>query len=309
MTINDTNKFTNIVFNSLNRNFCLESGSWIDPFESFTEEDIQEYAENISEEIIKNLKPYSSEYDLKCKVGDEVWVVINRCHIEKCICETIHITDDGILYEINWSDGDELLEAFDFENNDFGKAVFLIKSEAEEALAKIFDREDKKREEIEENTLDGYKPDFEFLDVCLVIKRPVYGCSLNGVEYVLDKDGNISLFKSICLAKEFLAKNGYDELKIEAEGLDFDEYIVTAKILEFREIMKFAHSNDYWSDKLVREQLRAKWTAYCLRWKQCPDTLTYDNEIRDIFENLNIEEKGVSVQYEAFDLFMSEFLC
>lgn len=54
-----------------------------------------------------------------------------------------------------------------------------------------------------------------------IITRPIN--SINGDECICGSDGTACKFNSIAEAKEFLAKNGYTEMEIEDEGIDFVE--------------------------------------------------------------------------------------
>lgn len=56
-----------------------------------------------------------------------------------------------------------------------------------------------------------------------VIGRPINGISINGLEYVLDDDGNEIIFDSIDDAKSFLSGCGIDDDEIEAQDIQFEE--------------------------------------------------------------------------------------
>lgn len=56
-----------------------------------------------------------------------------------------------------------------------------------------------------------------------VIGRPINGISINGLEYVLDENGDELIFESIEEAKCFLSGCGIDEEEIEAQGIQFEE--------------------------------------------------------------------------------------
>lgn len=56
-----------------------------------------------------------------------------------------------------------------------------------------------------------------------IITRPINGISINGDECVCGSDDTACKFNSIAEAKEFLAKNGYTEMEIEDEGINFVE--------------------------------------------------------------------------------------
>ncbi len=53
------------------------------------------------------------------------------------------------------------------------------------------------------------------------IGRPINGISLNGLEYVLDDEGNEMLFCDRAAAEKFLCKHGYTDEDIEDEGIVF----------------------------------------------------------------------------------------
>lgn len=77
---------------------------------------------------------------LPCKVGDTVYVIDDRCGIVKCIVNEMHlgvnqeVYGDLFYYEQKADESPELVDVFDFDENDFGKTVFLIREEAEKAL-------------------------------------------------------------------------------------------------------------------------------------------------------------------------------
>lgn len=51
------------------------------------------------------------------------------------------------------------------------------------------------------------------------IARAINGISINGKEYILDKDNKIIEFESIKKAKEYLREHGVNYFR----GIDFDE--------------------------------------------------------------------------------------
>ena len=55
----------------------------------------------------------------------------------------------------------------------------------------------------------------------VVIGRPINGISINGLEYVLDENGDEMLFESEAEAKQFLIDNGFTEEDIENQGIVF----------------------------------------------------------------------------------------
>lgn len=63
--------------------------------------------------------------------------------------------------------------------------------------------------------------------MAFVIARPINGISLNGLEYVLDENGEDKTFDTKEGAYEFLKSVGYDEDSMEREGIivkDLDDY-------------------------------------------------------------------------------------
>lgn len=56
-----------------------------------------------------------------------------------------------------------------------------------------------------------------------VIARPINGISINGLEYVLDENGNELVFDNIEEAKCFLSGCGIGEDEIEAQDIQFEE--------------------------------------------------------------------------------------
>lgn len=56
----------------------------------------------------------------------------------------------------------------------------------------------------------------------IVIGRPINGVTLNGLEYILDDNGEILKFESVNAALAYLIKNaGYKWGQIEYEGIQF----------------------------------------------------------------------------------------
>lgn len=53
----------------------------------------------------------------------------------------------------------------------------------------------------------------------VIVGRPINGISLNGLEYILDDEGEIRYFDSVDEAKTLLREHGYDDE-------DFDDYLV-----------------------------------------------------------------------------------
>lgn len=58
----------------------------------------------------------------------------------------------------------------------------------------------------------------------VIIGRPINGISINGLEYVCDKDGFTIVFESEEKAKSFLHINGVTDKDIEMAGIIFEEY-------------------------------------------------------------------------------------
>lgn len=56
-----------------------------------------------------------------------------------------------------------------------------------------------------------------------IIARPINGISINGLEYVLDGNGDELVFESVEDAESFLSGCGIDKWKIEAQGIQFKE--------------------------------------------------------------------------------------
>lgn len=80
---------------------------------------------------------------LPCKVGDTVYVIDDHYGLIECIVNEIHVGVGNELYynlfyyEQTTDEPDELIDEFDFDNNDIGETVFLTKSEAEKALREV----------------------------------------------------------------------------------------------------------------------------------------------------------------------------
>jgi len=49
----------------------------------------------------------------------------------------------------------------------------------------------------------------------VIVGRPINGISLNGLEYILDDEGEIRYFDSVEEAKQLLREHGYDEDDME----------------------------------------------------------------------------------------------
>lgn len=57
----------------------------------------------------------------------------------------------------------------------------------------------------------------------VAIGRPINGISLNGLEYVLDDNGNEMLFCDRAAAEDFLHKHGYTDEDIEDSEIVFED--------------------------------------------------------------------------------------
>ncbi|HMM31601.1 MAG TPA: hypothetical protein PKB13_07475 [Clostridia bacterium] len=73
---------------------------------------------------------------LPCKVGSEVWCWSAVGELQKCVVEHVHFSGDTTQIDVYFSKRGELFDTYEFEPDDFGKTVFLTRSEAEAALAK-----------------------------------------------------------------------------------------------------------------------------------------------------------------------------
>jgi hypothetical protein len=84
-------------------------------------------------------KDKSRIVELPCKVGDTVYV-LDEYRIAKSTINTIEVGGENKLYyealcyASNADEPEELIDAFDLEDEDFGKTVFLAKEAAEQAL-------------------------------------------------------------------------------------------------------------------------------------------------------------------------------
>lgn len=76
---------------------------------------------------------------LPCKVGDAVYAIDSYYGLIKCIVNDIRVGMDNLYYTLFYYEQsvdcpDELIDTFDYDNDDLGKTVFLTKSEAKEAM-------------------------------------------------------------------------------------------------------------------------------------------------------------------------------
>lgn len=53
-----------------------------------------------------------------------------------------------------------------------------------------------------------------------VVSRPICGVTINGKEYLEDKQGNLMCFETKQDAKQFLSDNGYSVKDIADEGIE-----------------------------------------------------------------------------------------
>lgn len=53
-----------------------------------------------------------------------------------------------------------------------------------------------------------------------VVSRPICGVTINGKEYLEDKQGNLMCFETKQDAKQFLFDNGYSEKDIADDGIE-----------------------------------------------------------------------------------------
>lgn len=77
---------------------------------------------------------------------------------------------------------------------------------------------------------------------------------------------------------------------------------------ELRFILEFARERDF-LEEVERRQLRALWSAYCLRHNRCCDTRPYDEELLELWNEINKNADAVAGDadwscYERFDLYM-----
>ena len=74
------------------------------------------------------------------------------------------------------------------------------------------------------------------------VGRPINGISLNGLEYLVDDDGERMSFRSEEEAIEFLKKHGYTDDMI-ADGIVFKERDMTAEARAIADAMTALHEN------------------------------------------------------------------
>lgn len=100
---------------------------------------------------------------------------------------------------------------------------------------------------------------------------------------------------------EMLRRDGYTDAANIIEQQD-NSFNLTHEMVY---LMDFAAINDS-GDPLVREQLRALWTACCLHANGYVDTAPYDNSLHAIWERM--EAEGQTRGFEDFDDF-DNFMC
>ena len=64
-------------------------------------------------------------------------------------------------------------------------------------------------------------------------------------------------------------------------------------------------------DELFLKQLRALWTAYCFHKDIVPDTLRFDEGLKEIWQKLEEKGRGIphTMEFEEFDLYMGKLFC
>ena len=90
------------------------------------------------------------------------------------------------------------------------------------------------------------------------------------------------------------------------------------KKTELEYIKKFIkeNNNNFYYNLVPWQQLKALWVAYCLHHDLIPDTMEYDYEIKNIYEQIinqtneeNLNIKGLYINdFKTFDLFMGSVL-
>lgn len=59
--------------------------------------------------------------------------------------------------------------------------------------------------------------------MAVMIGRPINGITINGLEYVLDENGDPMKWATEEQARQFLADHGIGEKEIERTGIEFEE--------------------------------------------------------------------------------------
>lgn len=83
------------------------------------------------------------------------------------------------------------------------------------------------------------------------------------------------------------------------------------QIKEFEFLDHFAREG-FLDEELVRDQLRALWTAYCFHANLDVDTGKYDSELSTLWETICEQGECDTADwsdFDSFDLFMGELLC
>lgn len=104
-------------------------------------------------------------------------------------------------------------------------------------------------------------------------------------------------------------------LKHHCEQLRIGGYLDEEKLLvkyateinldaEFKYLCDFARQGDFFF-QIARNQLRSLWTAYCFHANLDVDTLGYDCELREVWNNVQIPNDCTDFEnFESFDHFM-----
>ena len=59
--------------------------------------------------------------------------------------------------------------------------------------------------------------------MAVIIGRPINGITINGLEYVLDENGDPMKWATEEQARQFLKEHGIGEKEIEETGIEFEE--------------------------------------------------------------------------------------
>ena len=85
------------------------------------------------------------------------------------------------------------------------------------------------------------------------------------------------------------------------------EFWCCISAMELNYMKSFAKDIKNWADRLQLDQLRCLWTAYCFHQNMEVDTYSYDNELKQIWQEMR-EAEGIFGEFEAFCSFMATFL-
>lgn len=132
-----------------------------------------------------------------------------------------------------------------------------------------------------------------------------------------DEDNYKREFFSIITENSVSVKDGGDsyEWKIfedkpeDVESAETDQRRADPTKREFNYLLSAAKEGDYSSEPVIRNQIRSLWTTYCLHNNLDTDTQQYDTKLRQVFQAIN--ENSMTdkpFEFEAFDLFMGEYL-